>query len=148
MGWITDTRYTSLAANDDASSSTLDSHITYRVPDGVASRAYRIVFRSYDRADASFAVRLSIRAGEHAACEYAGNTYEYGERFPSTDGCNTCSCRTGGVTCTEKACACDPDHEPNRNYLGTPTSCQSIRYRCPSGTRSFQNACGCGCELL
>lgn len=109
MGWITTSGYTVLAANDDASSATLDSKVVYTVPDGTASKAYRIVFRDYDLLDAKFTVKLTIKSS---------------------------------VT------ACDPDNEPWRDYKGTPTSCQVIRYNCPSSTKSFQNDCGCGCEDL
>ena len=38
-------------------------------------------------------------------CDYDGNTYEIGESFPATDGCNTCSCmENGNVACTKMAC--------------------------------------------
>ena len=109
MGWITNASYTSLAANDDASSSTLDSKVVYTVPAGTTTKAYRIVFRDYDLLDATFNVKLSIKAA---------------------------------------APACDPDNEPWRTYVGTPTECQVIRYTCSSSKRSFSNDCGCGCESL
>lgn len=149
MGWITTSSYDALAANDDASSSTLDAKVTYKVPAGTASRAYRIVFRDYDLLDATFTVKVTIKSGA-ATCSYDGATYSPGEGFPSSDGCNSCSCSSAGnVLCTKKAClACDPDNEPWRNYVGTPTTCQTIRYACTSTQRSFQNACGCGCEAL
>ncbi|MDD9965957.1 MAG: hypothetical protein OXR73_07040, partial [Myxococcales bacterium] len=39
------------------------------------------------------------------ACEYDGQQFAEGERFPSADGCNTCTCAEGGlVACTERAC--------------------------------------------
>ena len=110
MGWITTSSYTVLAANDDASSSTLDSKVVYTVPAGTASRSYRIVFRDYDLLDATFSVKLSIKSTAVAAC--------------------------------------DPNNELWRDYKGTPTSCQVIRYSCPAGAKSFQNDCGCGCEDL
>ncbi len=109
MGWITTSSYTVLAANDDASSSTLDSKVVYTVPAGTASRSYRIVFRDYDLLDATFSVKLAIKAA---------------------------------------VAACDPNNELWRDYKGTPTSCQVIRYSCPAGAKSFQNDCGCGCEDL
>jgi hypothetical protein len=112
MGWITTSSYTVLAANDDASSSTLDSKVVYTVPAGTASRSYRIVFRDYDLLDATFSVKLSITSS------------------------------------VPPVTACDPNEELWRDYKGTPTSCQVIRYSCPSGTKSFQNDCGCGCEDL
>ncbi len=151
MGWITTSAFDVLAANDDASSRTLDAKVTYKVLAGTASRAYRIVFRDYDLLEATFTVKVAIKSASAApVCSYGGATYNPGDSFPSTDGCNTCSCgTTGSVGCTKKAClACDPDNEPWRNYVGTPTSCQTIRYVCTASQRSFQNTCGCGCEDL
>lgn len=152
MGWITDSSNNSLAANDDANANTLDSRVTYTVPTGTPKRAYKIVFRDYDMLDATFTVSLDITSGggSGGTCSYGGQSYSAGDAFPATDGCNNCSCgTTGKVTCTKIACvACDPDNEPNRNYLGTPQTCQTIRFTCPVGRRPFQNTCGCGCELI
>lgn len=41
-------------------------------------------------------------------CDYGGKHYEYGDGFPSTDGCNSCGCTEDGVVCTAMACAYDP----------------------------------------
>jgi len=41
---------------------------------------------------------------EEKTCEYNGKTYEDGEEFEATDGCNTCTCEKGDVSCTEKVC--------------------------------------------
>lgn len=149
MGWITTSTFDVLAANDDASRSTLDAKVVYKVPAGTASRAYRIVFRDYDLLTATFNVKLTI-SGAAATCSHDGATYNQGDSFASTDGCNTCSCGpTGNVVCTERACiACDPESEPWRNYVGTPSQCQTIRYVCVATQRSFSNTCGCGCEAL
>ena len=39
-------------------------------------------------------------------CTYDGKDYSVGDSFPSSDGCNQCSCGAGGdVACTERACA-------------------------------------------
>ena len=111
MGWITDSSYRTLASNDDANSDTLDSHVTYKVPAGTAKKAYRIVFRDYDRLAATFDVSLEIK-----------------------------SSGTGGTT------TCNPATEPDRNYIGTSTTCATIRFTCPVGQKAFSNACGCGCE--
>jgi hypothetical protein len=148
MGWITTSVFDVLAANDDASASTLDAKVVYKVPVGTPSRAYRIVFRDYDLLDASFAVKLTVDSAA-IACTYDGATYKPGDSFASSDGCNTCSCSdSGNVGCTKRACvACNPEAEPWRNYRGTPTTCQFIRYTCTDGRVPFQNACGCGCEL-
>jgi len=38
-------------------------------------------------------------------CLYGTKVYAVGASFPSSDGCNTCSCTAGGmIACTEKAC--------------------------------------------
>ncbi|XP_056003662.1 papilin-like [Ostrea edulis] len=38
-------------------------------------------------------------------CTYNGKVYTPGQSFPSTDGCNTCTCRSNGhVTCTRMTC--------------------------------------------
>jgi hypothetical protein len=148
MAWITTTTFDVLVANDDATSNTLDSKVVYTVPAGTASRAYRVVFRDYDLSSANFSVTLAIKSGS-ASCSYGGATYAPGDSFAATDGCNTCSCSAAGnAVCTKKACvaACDPESEPWRNYVGTPSQCMMIRYSCSGGKVSFQNACGCGCE--
>jgi hypothetical protein len=41
------------------------------------------------------------------ACIYDGHRHRLGESFPSSDGCNTCTCTSRGVICTERACAID-----------------------------------------
>jgi len=41
-------------------------------------------------------------------CLYDNKPFPVGASFPSSDGCNTCSCTAGGmIACTEKACAND-----------------------------------------
>jgi hypothetical protein len=147
MGWITDASYNVLAQNDDASSSTLDSKVKYKVPSSLATKSYRIVFRDYDLLEATFNTKLTITSSAPSTCSYNNQTYQSGDSFDSTDGCNTCTCSSNGsVGCTKMACACDPDNEPNRNYVGTPQQCMTLRYTCMTGWTAFSNACGCGCE--
>lgn len=46
-------------------------------------------------------------------CSYGGKTYRSGTTFPSTDGCNSCSCSSsGGVACTLMACLGDAGYLP------------------------------------
>lgn len=82
------------------------------------------------------------------ACVYGGKPYEIGQTFPSMDGCNTCTCsQPKVVSCTTKACTCDPAKEWWKKYISTdPGKCALIDYECPENTKTFQNACGCGCE--
>jgi len=80
-------------------------------------------------------------------CNYGGQNYVVGETFPSVDGCNQCTCQTSGVSCTDKACACDPDQEWYRQYAArSPKACMVVDYSCPANTRMFGNECGCGCQ--
>ena len=47
------------------------------------------------------------------ACSYGGKSYKAGASFPSTDGCNTCSCDiSGSVACTLMACLGDAGFSP------------------------------------
>lgn len=41
------------------------------------------------------------------SCLYGGTNHPIGDTFPSSDGCNSCACTTGGVACTERACISD-----------------------------------------
>lgn len=146
VGYITDSNYNVLAYNDDYGAS-LDSRMTYKVPATTGAKSYRIVFRDYDLLDATFTVKLAITSTQSTTCAYDGQTYTPGQTFPSTDGCNTCTCGTNGsVGCTKRACTCDPANEPWRSYIGTPQQCMTIRYTCSAGKVPFQNSCGCGCE--
>lgn len=39
------------------------------------------------------------------SCSYDGRSYQVGDGFPATDGCNSCSCEAdGSVGCTERGC--------------------------------------------
>jgi len=38
------------------------------------------------------------------SCTYDGKTYKNEESFPSNDGCNSCGCQNGQVSCTLMAC--------------------------------------------
>lgn len=58
------------------------------------------------------------------ACVYAGKTVASGSSFPSTDGCNTCSCAAGRVACTLKACPPPaPAPDAGRPNDASPTAC-------------------------
>ena len=38
------------------------------------------------------------------SCEYDGKTYNEGDSFDATDGCNTCTCSEGQIGCTKIGC--------------------------------------------
>jgi Pacifastin inhibitor (LCMII) len=83
-------------------------------------------------------------------CNYEGTDYAPGESFPSSDGCNTCSCMdNGGVACTKKACSCNATEgvEWWHHYITSDQNmCASIHFTCAENTFPFSNGCGCGCE--
>ena len=56
---------------------------------------------AYDRGGDSTAGR----DGNGRACEYDGSFYGDGDSFPANDGCNTCSCDDGAVSCTQIGCS-------------------------------------------
>ncbi|MDD3648021.1 MAG: hypothetical protein PHS44_06015 [Candidatus Dojkabacteria bacterium] len=49
------------------------------------------------------------RNAAKSICSYSGVTYDNGAFFDSVDGCNTCTCNDGLVSCTEMDCI---DEEP------------------------------------
>jgi hypothetical protein len=56
--------------------------------------------------------KSGLSAGQ-TTCSYGGKTYRSGTTFPSTDGCNSCSCSSlGGVDCTLAACLGDAGYLP------------------------------------
>lgn len=82
-----------------------------------------------------------------APCDYDGVTYQSGDTFPSSDGCNTCACSDGRVICTLRACAdpqwfytcgdpvCGLGHRPDPNLRDCDTEqagdpCSPIGDRC------------------
>jgi hypothetical protein len=88
-------------------------------------------------------------APAEALCEHRGQSYVLNATFWAGDGCNTCTCgEAGAVTCTERACLCDPEQEIRiREYVGSsPEQCAVIDFACPPNTTYFANSCGCGCE--
>jgi hypothetical protein len=46
-------------------------------------------------------------------CSYGGKTYQVGATFWDTDGCNTCECRSEGVSCTDTVCVKDGGAPPS-----------------------------------
>ncbi len=82
-------------------------------------------------------------------CEAGGQHYDVGDTFPGEDGCSTCTCMDdGSVQCTAAACACEPEEEWYRDYVGDAEECGMMAAPlCPEHTTYFSNACGCGCEM-
>lgn len=87
-----------------------------------------------------------------SACVDEGVTYGPGSTWRAADGCNDCQCAVDPagaptVQCSIGLCACDPDLEWFRSYVGnSPDECAAIDFDCAGETRIFSNSCGCGCE--
>jgi hypothetical protein len=81
-------------------------------------------------------------------CLYDLQTHAIGTTFNAGDGCNTCTCDLNKeLSCTKKACVCDPAAEVHRReYLAPGPGPCVIVLRCMGTTTAFSNACGCGCE--
>lgn len=47
-----------------------------------------------------------------ASCNYNGIIYKNGQSFQDNDGCNTCGCRNGEISCTAMACVPNPTNPP------------------------------------
>lgn len=86
-------------------------------------------------------------------CTYNGKTYKEGASFPSTDGCNTCTCRKGQVACTQRACVSCGSRGlkpcPTEQYCDQPGHCGAtdkpgVCKRKPQGcTAVVLPVCGC-----
>ncbi len=75
--------------------------------------------------------------GGPAMCTYDGKSYPAGSTFPSSDGCNTCSCDgSGSIFCTERACAPLSCLYEGKTYL--PGESFPAADGC--------NTCGCGTD--
>jgi hypothetical protein len=71
--------------------------------------------------------------GAAAGCAYGGATHPVGSTFPSTDGCNTCTCGVrGAVSCTKRACI--PDAGADAASACTETPAARLCVRGPTST--------------
>ncbi|MET0343209.1 MAG: hypothetical protein ABW252_19530 [Polyangiales bacterium] len=90
--------------------------------------------------------RGTCEPAEASTCEYGGKTYEVGDSFPATDGCNTCRCDASGTAqCTLKLCPSQCNESGKRYVSRDPGQCRAILFNCDGGTKPFFDACGCGC---
>jgi hypothetical protein len=111
MAWLTTTSYSTVASNDDASSSTLDSKIVYTVPANSAKKSYRIVFRDYDLLAATFSVKLSIDGPapgpdpDPSACDPSQEPWRIYKGTPATCATIRYTCYSG-MTPFENDCGC------------------------------------------
>jgi hypothetical protein len=80
------------------------------------------------------------QTGQSGTSPGSGTRYNVGDKFPSPDGCNTCSCTAQGIACTEMACASDGGPAPGCDYNGHHYNAGDKRIPASDGC----NTCDCG----
>jgi len=88
-------------------------------------------------------------------CKYNDQTYEDGESFDSIDGCNTCYCEYGEISCTKMACVpdddgqteCKTDSDCDEGYICDYYSCAEEDGYCTQQfdmcAMNWDPVCGC-----
>ncbi|MCK6509888.1 hypothetical protein L6R29_07990 [Myxococcota bacterium] len=124
--------------------------------------------KTYNNACAAHVANVQIdytgKCKEVYKCTYDNKLYNDGESFPSSDGCNACTCREGKVMCTLLVCpqpcggsgtaACPAGHYCNYNdgkcgEMNTkgicapqPNMCDETNAQvCGCNNTTYQNAC-------
>ncbi len=80
-------------------------------------------------------------------CSYNGVTYASGSTFPAGDGCNSCRCSDGMVSCTKLACADASIDAPINSCNptgGCPDGPACGTVCCNLGEACIQGVCRCG----
>src|SRR3989338_8962006 len=122
-------------------------------PDDVMTRAQGVtMLQRYDQAavqplsDEIAALRGERNWSSQGSSEghFMCGPYRLGESFPSSDGCNTCTCTEIGIACTERACA-DPSPAPAPspspgNKCLSSDDCRISEY-CTTEDGDCQSAC-------
>lgn len=85
--------------------------------------------------------------GCSAQCElelHCAGGYKIGDRFPDTDGCNTCACTASGIACTEIACSQQKCFGSNECPADQICSVEEgdCRFPCPPGAVCIQACAG------
>jgi hypothetical protein len=87
-------------------------------------------------------------SGGDQQCSYGGKLFEVGDRFPDTDGCNTCSCGSDGrVSCTLLACeTCESVQTRYADAIDEAKTCDPERTdQC---NKPFAEGLACGCNTF
>lgn len=86
-------------------------------------------------------------------CSYSGGTYEHGQDFDDTDGCNTCTCTNGQVSCTTIACEVEPTKADTQNSASCLYEGKEYQHNQGFTASDGCNSCSCtdgqvACTLL
>jgi hypothetical protein len=99
--------------------------------------------------DLQCVAEVAMCGGGSGDCEYGGKVYNVGDGFPSTDGCNSCSCEEEGVACTLMACAdgCEYDgkHYGYGDSFDSTDGCNTCSCS-EEGVACTEMACAGGCD--
>jgi hypothetical protein len=127
VAWLTDSAFNTLTYNDDASTSTLDSHLTFTLG---ASGTFYIVFRDYNLGSHYFTVSLAGTSAIPAVCGATASC-------PAGYSCikTKCYAQCGGAT--HKTCAA-----PQQCVVDPTGSCD------PASDASCLGVCGTDCQAL
>jgi len=152
VAWVLDNAFRVMDTNDDADDTTLDAHISFKMPQGATSDTHYIVFRDYGLHTAHFTVALG---GSAAACvvdaDCAGVTSP-DDRVPECNsGTNQCELvapadiRCGGFTRNPHECtpgfACKVNQIPD--IPGTCVQACIQRVLCTTTSHFDPIACMC-----
>lgn len=93
----------------------------------------------------------TVVVGAKTTCDYGGKSYEVGERYPSTDGCNECTCGADGQSeCTLRGCLSNTCEYGGTTYAegeNFPASDGCNTCVCADGNVACTDiACEAGCE--
>jgi len=78
-------------------------------------------------------------------CSYGGESHRVGERFPDTDGCNTCECGPDGVSCTTMGCP-QGDGGPPDTWAPVTCSYGSKTYQVGDTFKDTEDCNTCRCS--
>jgi len=80
-----------------------------------------------------------------ADCDYNGQTYPVDSDYPSSDGCNSCSCTELGTICTQVECSTAVPVLPSRSNANVPSCASTL---CAAGTQCTETANGPTCIAI
>lgn len=85
-------------------------------------------------------------SAEPGSCNYGDKTYPNGAAFPSSDGCNSCTCNGGLVACTTRACepSCSEIVSQYGVVVEAAKACDTHAATNPC-TKLFVEGLACGC---
>jgi pacifastin inhibitor LCMII len=84
------------------------------------------------------------------SCAYQGKTYAEGARFPAEDGCNSCACQAGSISCTQIGCTpvCQSGGQSYKPGQSFKVDCNTCTCQAGGGLTCTAIACQDQCSRL